>query len=65
MNNQLLDAFKCSNLKDVKQQLSNGADRKIIFDYVNNINSKDLTIMQGWILEELNNVKDHGFSLNG
>lgn len=64
MNNALLNAFIESKRDAVVENLKKGADKQIILDYVKNIKDKGrLTMMQGWILQEIHHVKNHGFGI--
>jgi hypothetical protein len=63
MNDVLLDGFMKSDIKTVIEGLKNNGDKQTVFKYVETINSWKLTMMQCWILEEMQHTKNHGFGI--
>lgn len=54
---EMLNAFKHNNPLDVKHWIHKGADKQKLYDYVHNNKNDSLTIIQGWLLEDLHNIK--------
>lgn len=65
MGETLLNGFIKSDIKTVIEGLKNGESKQVIFDYAKSIGGGRLTMRQGWILEELHHVKNHGFGIWG
>ena len=54
-----------SNLAGIKDCVAKGEDLSLIIEVAKDIKGSDMTMLQGWILEELHGTKDHGFDLFG
>lgn len=54
LNNELLKAFMSSNRQKVQKLLKNGADKKIIREYVNKVSGWHLTMSQDWMIKDFN-----------
>lgn len=63
MGNVLLNGFIKGDTKTVIEGLKIGENKQVVFDYAQSIGGGRLTIRQGWILEELHQVKNHGFGI--
>lgn len=57
LNEELLQAFSNSNRSKVKELIEAGADTKVLNDYAKKVGGKNLTLSQGWMLEDIYNNK--------
>ena len=57
LDNEMINSFVRQDPIKVKEWIHKGADKFKLYDYVEKIDGKDLTMVQGWILEDLHNIK--------
>lgn len=57
LDNQLIDNFLNNEPLKCKALIYRGANKEYLYNYVSKKNSKKLTLTQGWLLEDLRNVK--------
>lgn len=62
MKNVLIKGFENLDNNLIIEGLKAGADKQIILDYSKGMGGK-LTMWQGWILQELCKIKNHGFGI--
>lgn len=57
LDNQLIDNFLKNEPLKCKTLIYRGANKEYLYNYVLKIDSKKLTLTQGWLLEDLRNIK--------
>ena len=57
IDNQLIDNFLNNDPLKCKTLIYRGANKEYLYNYVSKIDSKKLTLTQGWLLEDLRNIK--------
>lgn len=57
LDNQLIDNFLNNEPLKCKTLIYRGANKEYLYNYVSKIDSKKLTLTQGWLLEDLRNIK--------
>lgn len=63
--NAIVKHFFNSNFVRIKDCVEKGKDLALIIEVAKDIKSSDMTMLQGWILEELHGTKEHEFDLSG
>ena len=57
LDKEMIDNFVKQNPTKVKEYIYKGADKFKLYDYAEKTEGKNLTMIQGWILEDLHNIK--------
>lgn len=57
LDREMIDNFVKQNPVEVKEYIYKGADKFKLYDYAEKTEGKNLTMIQGWILEDLHNIK--------
>lgn len=63
MESILIKGFENHDKNLIIEGLKAGEDKQIIFDYSKGMEGGKLTMWQGWILQELHKVKNHGYGI--
>lgn len=58
----LIKGFENHDKNSIIEGLKSGEDKQIILDYSKGMGGR-LTMWQGWILQELCKIKNHGFGI--
>lgn len=62
-NDNILNGFERGNAKAVIEALKNGESKQAVFDYAHRIGGGRMTMMQGWILQELCLTKNNNLGI--
>lgn len=57
LDKEMIDNFVKQNPTKVKEYIYKGADKFKLYDYAEKTEGKNLTMIQGWVLEDLHNIK--------
>lgn len=57
LDNKMISSFDNNNVLQCKNLIYMGANKQYLYDYVSGIGGRKLTMVQGWLLEDLHNIR--------
>ncbi len=57
LDNKMISSFNSNEVLQCKKLIYIGANKQYLYDYVSKIDGGNLTMVQGWLLEDLHNIR--------